>query len=265
MTAVWEILLPDSEKIALLALADCANDEGLCWPSMATLAKKCSKSDRTVQKAIQSLCEKGHLSRDERPGKGVLYQIHPRSDCTPETASPPKGTTQTPEAASDKPKEPKNSPQTPQAQNRAGHAVQDDGDKHWKVAEGHSWKEVGPMLRKLEGKPERRTRRKRKASTVYSPPTPAKPRPPVQAKARECEQSSAMHTALRRALGDGVYDRWFRPAAFIHDDPGVTVIAASDFDRGWIEDNLHPKVQAAARMAFGQGISWVRYQTERHG
>ncbi len=36
MTAVWNLDLPDSEKLALLALADCANDEGLCWPSMAT-------------------------------------------------------------------------------------------------------------------------------------------------------------------------------------------------------------------------------------
>ena len=49
MTAVWSVTLPDSEKIVLLALADCANDEGLCWPSMATLAAKCSKSERDRQ------------------------------------------------------------------------------------------------------------------------------------------------------------------------------------------------------------------------
>lgn len=104
MTEVWEIKLPDSEKIALLALADCANDEGLCWPSMATLARKCSKSDRTVQKAIQSLCDKGHLSREERPGKGVFYYVHPRSDDTPESVSPPKATTETPEVFSAHPR-----------------------------------------------------------------------------------------------------------------------------------------------------------------
>ncbi|MBK6707558.1 MAG: helix-turn-helix domain-containing protein [Sphingomonadales bacterium] len=39
MTVVWELDLPDSEKLALLALADNANDEGYCWPSMATLAR----------------------------------------------------------------------------------------------------------------------------------------------------------------------------------------------------------------------------------
>jgi len=103
MTAVWDIPLPDSEKIVLLALADCANDEGHCWPSMATLARKCSKSDRTVQAAIKSLVDSGHLTRREVPGKGCNYTVHPRSGFTPEVASPPKGTTGTPEAASDKP------------------------------------------------------------------------------------------------------------------------------------------------------------------
>lgn len=114
MTAVWDTQLPDSEKIVLLALADCANDEGLCWPSMATLTAKCSKSDRTIQAAIKSLAAAGHLTREERPGKGCRYTIHPRKDFSPEKASPPKplrpegtsppkGTTPTPEAASDKP------------------------------------------------------------------------------------------------------------------------------------------------------------------
>jgi hypothetical protein len=118
MGLVWELLLPDSEKLVLLALADCANDEGHCWPSMATLARKCSKSDRTIQGCIQSLCARGHLTRREVVGKGCNYTVHPivlfgenpRSDCAPEEVSPrrdctppPKSLRETPEAASDKP------------------------------------------------------------------------------------------------------------------------------------------------------------------
>jgi hypothetical protein len=111
MTLVWELDLPDSEKLVLLALADCANDEGHCWPGMNTLKRKCSKSDRTVQLAIKMLCAKGHLTRREVLGKGCNYTVHPilrmasdpRSRFAPEESSPPKGTTQTPEVASGKP------------------------------------------------------------------------------------------------------------------------------------------------------------------
>lgn len=82
MTAVWSLDLPDSQKIVLLALADCANDEGLCWPSMATLTKKCSKGERTIQGVIKQLVEAGHLSRFEVVGKGCKYQVHPRRQST---------------------------------------------------------------------------------------------------------------------------------------------------------------------------------------
>lgn len=103
MTAVWSLDLPDSQKIVLLALADCANDEGLCWPSMATLTKKCSKGERTIQGVIKQLVEAGHLSRFEVVGKGCKYQVHPRTGCAPAKSAPPQGTTQTPAEAADKP------------------------------------------------------------------------------------------------------------------------------------------------------------------
>ena len=96
MTAVWEIALPDSEKIVLLALADAANDEGHCWPSIATIARKASKSVRTVQIVIQRLIAGGHLTRKEHAGRGCEYWVHPRRDCTPAGTAPPKGVQETP-------------------------------------------------------------------------------------------------------------------------------------------------------------------------
>src|SRR4249919_1556589 len=123
MSLVWELVLPDSEKLVLLALADCANDEGHCWPSMATLSKKCSKSDRTIQACVKMLCVKGHLTRREVLGKGCNYTVHPivrfdtpeaaapRSDFPPKAApQPPKPVRDTPEAASDKPSKNHNKP-----------------------------------------------------------------------------------------------------------------------------------------------------------
>lgn len=122
MSLVWELTLPDSEKLVLLALADCADDEGVCWPSIATLARKCTKSERTVQCCIRSLEQRGHLGRKEIAGKGCRYLVHPivmfgtpavpapRRDCTPAEDSPvqplhqpPQRLHPTPAAAAPKP------------------------------------------------------------------------------------------------------------------------------------------------------------------
>ena len=65
MTEVWAVSLPDSEKLVLLALADCANDEGLCWPSMATLARKCSNSEKERDGERERQREKNRSSERE--------------------------------------------------------------------------------------------------------------------------------------------------------------------------------------------------------
>lgn len=110
MTAVWALDLPDSQKIVLLALADCANDEGHCWPSMRSLKMKCSKSERTIQGVIKQLVETGHVTRNEVLGKGCDYLVHPRKDCAPQPlrprtrrTPPPQRLRETPAAAADKP------------------------------------------------------------------------------------------------------------------------------------------------------------------
>jgi hypothetical protein len=111
MTRVWDLELPDSDKIVLLALADCANDEGHCWPSVASLVRKCSKSERTIQGCIKRLVEEGLLIRREVLGKGCNYTVlpqrpaasAPRSDNAPAGNAPPQPLPPTPAAAADKP------------------------------------------------------------------------------------------------------------------------------------------------------------------
>ena len=260
MTAVWELTLPDSEKLALLALADCANDEGLCWPSMATLARKCSKSDRTLQKAIMSLSEKGHLSRDERPGKGVLYRIHPRSDVTPEAASPPKSETNTPEAASDNPKRNINSP-LPPGSATPGLGDGDTSDEYWRIPAGRSWKEATGMLRELNRKPKRQPQRGRtSAQSQQSTPNPIS-RKCVLARQREDQRSHELRSSLKRVLGQSVFDHWFDTAAVLVNTSDVTVIAASQFQSEWMEQNFARHIFSAARNFFGDGNPKLRFQT----
>lgn len=111
MDLVWALPLPDSEKIVLLALADYAKNNGTCWPSIRTIAEKCSKAERTVQYALSSLEQKGHLTRVQKPGAGCIYTVHPRNDCTPDGAksappaksAPVQGTTETPATVAPKP------------------------------------------------------------------------------------------------------------------------------------------------------------------
>ena len=52
MTWAWSVALPPTSKLVLMALADIADDKGICWPSHPTLAAKCSLTDRTVRRVL---------------------------------------------------------------------------------------------------------------------------------------------------------------------------------------------------------------------
>lgn len=103
MTAVWAVELPAMEKLVLLALADCANDEGHCWPSAVSLARKCGQGERTVRRAIHSLILKGHLSQRQRSGTSAIYTVHPCQSGSTVTAAPLPDRPETPARAAPKP------------------------------------------------------------------------------------------------------------------------------------------------------------------
>ena len=66
MTWAWQAPLPPGPKIVLLALADIADDEGICWPGHRSLAAKCSVTVRTVQRTIAALQAQGQLLIEPR-------------------------------------------------------------------------------------------------------------------------------------------------------------------------------------------------------
>ena len=56
MTQVWESAQKTAtHKLILLAFADHANDDGLCWPSIDTISNKSQLSHRQTQRIIHDL------------------------------------------------------------------------------------------------------------------------------------------------------------------------------------------------------------------
>lgn len=79
MSVVWEKAVTDDPTVLLvmLALADWANDEGVCWPSVPSIAQKCRTSERTVQRIIRQMQDAGFLEVTVRRGRTHtnLYRI----------------------------------------------------------------------------------------------------------------------------------------------------------------------------------------------
>ena len=67
MTWAWGLMeLDQSQTLVLLALADAANDEGVCWPSQVEIGRKARLKDRAVRNQIRSLEAAGLLSVSRR-------------------------------------------------------------------------------------------------------------------------------------------------------------------------------------------------------
>ena len=95
LTWVWK-KAPVTDPTCLLvlaSLADQANDDGYCWPSVASTAKRCRISDRQVQRWISHLVSEGLLEVHPRSGTSNMYRIlggdvHDTPGVTPMTPHP---------------------------------------------------------------------------------------------------------------------------------------------------------------------------------
>src|SRR6202048_5337952 len=79
MTSVSEYLRTQahSDLLVLLALADWANDDGYCWPTISALATKARLSERAVQQILGRLTTTGRIRRIQGGGRGraTRYQV----------------------------------------------------------------------------------------------------------------------------------------------------------------------------------------------
>ncbi len=78
MQLVWDADVPASRKMVLLSLADQANDNGECYPRIATIERRCSMGRRTVFQCLADLETEGFLTRTEMSGQRVLFRLDER-------------------------------------------------------------------------------------------------------------------------------------------------------------------------------------------
>lgn len=64
------------KKLALLQLANNANDDGISWYSIGKMAIACGVSDRTLQRQIQSLEDDGLLIVERRSNRPSIYKLN---------------------------------------------------------------------------------------------------------------------------------------------------------------------------------------------
>ncbi|TVP84047.1 MAG: helix-turn-helix domain-containing protein [Thioalkalivibrio sp.] len=89
----WSLDLPTTPKLVLLALAEHADDKGVCWPSQERIARMCGLSVRHLRRVCSELATRGLIGIEHRPGAGNgrqtdLYRLSLGSTGQPDIGSP---------------------------------------------------------------------------------------------------------------------------------------------------------------------------------
>ena len=76
LSACWALSgMSSTQKLVLISLADQANDDGVCWPSIPRTVKRTCLSERAVRAAIRELEMLGILETTSRSGTSSVYKI----------------------------------------------------------------------------------------------------------------------------------------------------------------------------------------------
>lgn len=78
MAACWPLQgMSPAQKAVLISLADQASDDGVCWPSVRSIAERTCLSERAVQDALAWLQKTGAVFREYRANTSTCYTIKP--------------------------------------------------------------------------------------------------------------------------------------------------------------------------------------------
>lgn len=76
MSLVWDSKVPAPERFTLLALADRADEDGKCWPSIPTLARKCCTGESTIRRHLAALKRQDVVTAEHRWNNSSMYTIN---------------------------------------------------------------------------------------------------------------------------------------------------------------------------------------------
>jgi hypothetical protein len=79
----------DHQLLVLLALADMANDEGKCWPSIKTICQRCRISERSARGAVSQASKNGELQILAQEGPNWVNVYRFTAFITPAESAPP--------------------------------------------------------------------------------------------------------------------------------------------------------------------------------
>ena len=83
LSEAWRLTdITPTQKLVLISLADQANDDGLCWPSVKTIGIRTCLQERSIRQAIADLEKLGLLRRQIQLGKATYYTLTPSRKCT---------------------------------------------------------------------------------------------------------------------------------------------------------------------------------------
>jgi hypothetical protein len=93
--SAWKLKLKSSQKLVILSLADRADSNNFCFPSIARLTEDTCLNRKTVLEAIKNLEDLGYITIEKGLGKGNKYTLIldnpvPKVTPVPKTAPVPK-------------------------------------------------------------------------------------------------------------------------------------------------------------------------------
>lgn len=75
MQWAWRAQVTPTCKLVLIALADRADDDGICWPSVEDITTRTGLAERTVRRDLGTLADLGLIVRDRRNGQSNMFRM----------------------------------------------------------------------------------------------------------------------------------------------------------------------------------------------